>query len=156
MNGIYLEMAVWLLDAPYLASMLGRLHEATGSSSAMRFLYDSDELVAKYDNAGTTLRRYAHGRRVDDPMLWYEGTNLARYYHRDHQGSIIAISDASGAVIAKNSHDEYGIPAATNTGRFQYTGQAWLPELGMYHYKARIYSPTLGRLLQTDRKKRPF
>lgn len=45
---------------------------------------------------------------------------------------------------------EYGIPNATNAGRFQYTGQAWLPELGMYHYKARIYSPTLGRFLQTD------
>src|SRR5690606_9303633 len=42
------------------------------------------------------------------------------------------------------------IPNATNAGRFQDTGQAWLPELGMYHYKARIYSPTLGRFLQTD------
>ncbi|MCK9383006.1 MAG: RHS repeat-associated core domain-containing protein, partial [Sulfuritalea sp.] len=39
---------------------------------------------------------------------------------------------------------------ANNLGRFQYTGQAWLPELGMYYYKARIYSPTLGRFLQTD------
>ncbi|NWN23243.1 RHS repeat-associated core domain-containing protein, partial [Escherichia coli] len=49
-----------------------------------------------------------------------------------------------------NSYDEYGIPATGNMGRFQYTGQAWIPELGMYHYKARIYSPTLGRFLQTD------
>ena len=49
-----------------------------------------------------------------------------------------------------NSYDEYGIPAATNLGRFGDTGQAWLPELGMYYYKARIYSPTLGRFLQTD------
>jgi RHS repeat-associated protein len=32
----------------------------------------------------------------------------------------------------------------------QYTGQAWIPELGMYYYKARIYSPTLGRFMQTD------
>ena len=29
-------------------------------------------------------------------------------------------------------------------------GKIWLAELGMYHYKARIYSPTLGRFLQTD------
>ncbi|MEP3052486.1 MAG: RHS repeat-associated core domain-containing protein, partial [Erythrobacter sp.] len=28
--------------------------------------------------------------------------------------------------------------------------QAWLPEIGLYYYKARIYSPTLGRFLQTD------
>jgi RHS repeat-associated protein len=49
-----------------------------------------------------------------------------------------------------NAYDEYGIPNATNTGRFQYTGQTWLPEVGMYYYKARIYSPTLGRFLQVD------
>jgi len=49
-----------------------------------------------------------------------------------------------------NSYDEYGIPGAGNDGRFQYTGQAWIAELGMYHYKARIYSPTLGRILQID------
>jgi RHS repeat-associated protein len=44
----------------------------------------------------------------------------------------------------------HGIPASTNSGRFQYTGQAWMPEIGLYHYKARIYSPTLGRFMQTD------
>jgi RHS repeat-associated protein len=52
--------------------------------------------------------------------------------------------------VTINSYDEYGIPGAANAGRFQYTGQVWLPELGMYHYKARIYSPTLGRFMQTD------
>src|SRR5690606_15677749 len=41
-------------------------------------------------------------------------------------------------------------PGSSNDGRFQYTGQAWLPELGMYYYKARMYSPTLGRFMQTD------
>ena len=41
-------------------------------------------------------------------------------------------------------------PARATQGRFQYTGQAWLPELGMYYYKARFYSPTLGRFLQVD------
>jgi RHS repeat-associated protein len=49
-----------------------------------------------------------------------------------------------------NSYDPYGIPASTNVGRFQYTGQAWLPELQMYYYKARIYAPSLGRFMQTD------
>lgn len=53
-------------------------------------------------------------------------------------------------MLAANSYDEYGIPGAANAGRFQYTGQAWLPELGMSYYKARIYSPTLGRFMQTD------
>jgi RHS repeat-associated protein len=26
----------------------------------------------------------------------------------------------------------------------------YLPEIGMYYYKARMYSPTLGRFMQTD------
>ena len=56
-----------------------------------------------------------------------------------------------------DSYDEYGVPAAANMGRFQYTGQTWLSELGtsacpggLYYYKARLYSPCLGRFLQTD------
>ena len=80
--------------------------------------------------------------------MWYEGSGLTvpRSLQIDTQGSIVSVSDASGAIIGSpNTYDEYGIPGATNTGRFQYTGQAWLPELGMYYYKARIYSPTLGR-----------
>src|SRR6185437_13591336 len=47
-------------------------------------------------------------------------------------------------------YDEYGIPGSANSGRFQYTGQMWVSELGMYFYKARAYSPTLGRFMQTD------
>jgi RHS repeat-associated protein len=87
-------------------------------------------------------------------------TQARRWLHADERGSIVAITNASGSAIAINRYDgseaerakrgHYGIPASTNVGRFQYTGQAWIPELGMYYYKARIYSPTLGRFLQTD------
>ena len=38
----------------------------------------------------------------------------------------------------------------SNTGRFQYTGQAAVPQLGLYYYKARFYNPALGRFMQTD------
>lgn len=130
---------------------LGRLYETTGSATT-RFVYDGDELVAEYNSAGTLLRRYAHGSGVDDPVVWYEGAGTAspRWLHSNWQGSVVAVTDSSASTIAINSYDEWGIPASTNMGRFQYTGQAWIPELKMYHYKARIYSPTLGRFLQTD------
>ena len=82
---------------------------------------------------------------MDNPLVWYEGsTTIApQYLYANHQGSIVAVTNASGIVVGVNAYDEYGIPNAINTGRFPYTGQAWLPELGMYHYKPRIYSPTL-------------
>src|SRR3546814_90352 len=136
---------------------LGRLYEVVSGSNTTRFLYDGDELVAEYNGSGTLLRRYAHGKNVDDPVVWYEGTGTAtpRFQHTDYQGSIVAVTSNTGAALAINAYDEYGIPATSaggldQYGRFGYTGQAWLPELGFYHYKARIYSPTLGRFLQTD------
>ena len=117
---------------------------------------------SEYNSVGTMLRRYVHGSNVDadDPLIVYEGAAVSdaarRYLHADPRGSIVAVTNYQGTAIATNSYDEFGIPdSASGTdiaskGRFRYTGQAWLPELGMYYYKARVYSPTLGRFLQTD------
>lgn len=128
---------------------LGRLYETVGGGVTTRFLYDGDELVGEFSGAGNFLRQYAHGTGNDDPVYMLDYTACcSSFFHTDHQGSIIAITGDSMNVI--NSYDEYGIPKPGNIGRFQYTGQAWLPEIGMYYYKARIYSPTLGRFMQTD------
>jgi RHS repeat-associated protein len=131
---------------------LGRLYQVSLGGSTTTFLYDGDALVAEYDTAGTLTRRYVHGEGADVPLVQYNGTdpNQIRFLYGDQQGSIVAMSNGAGTMTAINTYDEYGIPGATNQGRFQYTGQAWLAELGMYYYKARIYSPTLGRFLQTD------
>jgi RHS repeat-associated protein len=134
---------------------LGRLWQVSGGpSGTTRFLYDGDALVAEYDASGNMLRRYVHGQGADTPQVWFEGAgtsaSVRRYLFTNHQGSVTAIADGNGNTMTINRYDEYGIPGSDNIGRFQYTGQAWLEDLGMYHYKARIYSPTLGRFLQTD------
>lgn len=130
---------------------LMRLQQVAGTTTT-KFAYDGFNALAEYDGSNLLLRRYVFGPGMDEPLVQYEGSGTAtrRWLHADERGSIIAVSDASGATFAKNSYDEYGIPGSSNYGRFQYTGQMWLPEFGMYHYKARIYSPTLGRFLQTD------
>jgi RHS repeat-associated protein len=136
---------------------LGRLYEVSSAAGTTRFLYDGDALVAEYNSAGTLTARYVHGSNAgaDDPLIWYDSQGRRRSLITDQQGSVIALSDTSGGVaetapLVVNTYDEYGIPGAGNQGRFQYTGQAWLSELGMYYYKARIYSPTLGRFMQSD------
>ena len=131
----------------------GRLFQTSGGSNGTtQFLYDGDDLVAEFDAGGGLLRRYVHGPGTDDPLVWYEGGGLSgrRSLIADHQGSVIAVTDSAGNASTINSYDPWGIPAAGNSGRFAFTGQTLVPELGMYHYKARIYSPTLGRFLQTD------
>ncbi|SER89982.1 RHS repeat-associated core domain-containing protein [Sphingobium sp. YR768] len=130
---------------------MGRLFQTAGSATT-RFLYDGDELVAEYDGAGALQRRYVHGPNVDEPLFWYEGSDLAtrRVLRTNHQGSVVSIASSAGSSVGINSYDDYGIPGSGNIGRFAYTGQIRIPELGMYYYKARIYSPTLGRFMQTD------
>ena len=124
-------------------------------TSDTTFLCDGDALVAEYGANGTMGARYVHGNAEgDDPLLWYDGaatSNAARrYLYADERGSIVLATDYAGTPIAANSYDEFGIPSVTNVGRFGYTGQTWIPELGMNYYKARMYSPTLGRFMQTD------
>ncbi|MGX6647263.1 RHS repeat-associated core domain-containing protein [Maricaulaceae bacterium MS644] len=48
------------------------------------------------------------------------------------------------------TYDEYGNPGPTNTGRYQYTGQTWLADASLYHYKNRAYNPRLMRFMQAD------
>ncbi|MCW2404420.1 RHS repeat-associated protein [Sphingobium sp. B1D7B] len=135
---------------------IGRLYESyfvDGSTAkTTRRAYDGPNLVAEYNASNALQRRYVHGPGTDDPIIWYEGSGTSdrRFMQADERGSIVAISDNSGANIVINRYDEYGMPAKDNQGTFQYTGQTWLPELRMYYYKARIYSPMVGRFLQTD------
>jgi RHS repeat-associated protein len=134
---------------------MGRLFKGVIDSGGPNtvLLYDGPDVIAEVDQAsGALLRRYVHGMGDDEPLIWYEGANLSspRWLHADERGSIIAVTDAAGNAIALNSYDEFGIPGANNLGRFQYTGQKWLSGIGLYDYKARIYSPGLGRFMQTD------
>jgi RHS repeat-associated protein len=144
-----LVSAAGTLMANLVYDPLGRLYSLT---DGITFLYDGDELISEYNAAGTLLRRFVHGPGDDDPLLWYAGYSLNSRYsiQSDHQGSVTSLVNSSGAPVITNTYDEYGVPGASNTGRFQYTGQIYLFELGMYYYKARIYSARLGRFLQTD------
>lgn len=130
---------------------LGRLYQTAGTATT-RFAYDGADLIGEYNTAGTLLRRYVHGPGADEPLVWYEGagTTDRRWLLTDQLGSVAAVTDGSGAATTINSYEEYGVPGSGNVGRFQYTGQTFTPEVGLYNYKARYYSPTLGRFLQTD------
>lgn len=89
---------------------------------------------------------------MDAPLVRYDGvgTSNKSWLLADERGSIIAETSTTGAVVQVNSYDDYGVPASGNVGRFGYTGQLWLAEIGMYSYKNRIYHPGLARFLQPD------
>jgi RHS repeat-associated protein len=108
--------------------------------------------IAEYDGSNALQRRYVFGPGADEPIVWYEGTGTTdrRFMSADERGSIISLTDSAGTLININRYDEYGKPQSTNFGRFQYTGQKWIGEAGLYDYKARDYLPHLGIFAQTD------
>ncbi len=84
------------------------------------------------------------------------------YLHKDHQGSVVATTNAAGNVIAQAIYDPYGkrtavyldsafanfsVSEVTDRG---YTGHKHLKALDIIHMNGRIYDPTLGRFLQAD------
>jgi RHS repeat-associated protein len=133
---------------------LGRLFQVSSGAGVRRLVYDGDALVDEYDANGNLAHRYLHGNDpgADDPLIWWDvaASGWRRALLTDHQGSVIQVADMYGNPVATNSYDPWGIPGAGNAGRFGYTGQTWVPELGLWYYKARFYSPTLGRFLQVD------
>ncbi|HEX5184807.1 MAG TPA: RHS repeat-associated core domain-containing protein [Allosphingosinicella sp.] len=60
------------------------------------------------------------------------------------------MTNSAGTELNINTYDEFGKPGTADSGRFLYTGQAYLPEVGLYYYKARMYASGLGRFMQTD------
>jgi RHS repeat-associated protein len=131
---------------------LGRLWQTSGPSGTARFQYDGAAIIAEYDGSGVMQHRWVHGPGMDEPLVRYDGSGLSnkRWLHADERGSIIAHTNTSGSRIQTNTYDPYGTPGASNAGLFQYTGQVWLEDAGVYYYKKRTYHAELGRFMQAD------
>jgi len=140
-----------------------RLYQTTSGATTGRFAYDGLDAIAEYNGAGTLQRRFVFdptghpSTGSGQPLVWYEGTGTAaadrRYLSADERGSVISVSDSTGASLAVNSYDEYGLPSfgALANQRFGYTGQMWLGSAQLWYYKARMYAPQIGgRFLQPD------
>ncbi|MDD4950806.1 RHS repeat-associated core domain-containing protein [Sulfuricurvum sp.] len=77
-------------------------------------------------------------------------------YHRDHQNSIIALSDDNAQIVEYYEYDIYGtITKAEYTegiqtlNPYRYTGREFDTD-DLYYYRARYYDPTIGRFITPD------
>jgi RHS repeat-associated protein len=101
---------------------------------------------------GTTPSYYT--RDENGTLLGQRTTTLDRQYVVvDRLGSVLALTDTTGAVSKSYDYDPYGnTRSSSGTGsesRFRYA-QGWLSAGGLYHFGARYYDPTVGRWTQRD------
>jgi RHS repeat-associated protein len=120
--------------------------------ASTRFAYDGLNAIAEYNASNALQRRFVFGPAIDEAIVQYEGTGTTdrRFLSADERGSIISLTNTSGTLLGINRYDESGKPQATNIGRFQYTGQKWIGEAGLYDYKYRMYAAHLGIFVQPD------
>jgi RHS repeat-associated protein len=95
------------------------------------------------DNAGTLVaKRTGSG-----------STASKHYYLFDGLGSVVGLTDATGALVNTYRYDPYGLDLGKteNTANpFQYTGGYLDTQTGLYKLGIRYYDPSLGRFTQPD------
>ncbi|MBP5227640.1 MAG: RHS repeat-associated core domain-containing protein, partial [Kiritimatiellae bacterium] len=75
-----------------------------------------------------------------------------RYPATQRQQSIVAYVDSTGAVSAEYEYDPFG-KVTSHTGMdfdFQFSTKFYDPDIGMYYYGYRHYSPELRRWISPD------
>jgi RHS repeat-associated protein len=99
--------------------------------------------------------------KVSDPLKFFQQSGRF-YFHADGLRSVIALSDRGGRTVEVYRYDVFGrtvvydgdgrrLRVASAVGNpYFFTGRRLDFETGLYYYRARMYSPNLGRFLQTD------
>jgi len=92
------------------------------------------------------------------------------YYHFDGLGSVVALSDENADIVEKYTYDVFGECTVHGPGPdgnwgtgdditdcnslydnpYLFTSRRLDSETGLYYYRARMYSPYIGRFIQPD------
>jgi RHS repeat-associated protein len=97
---------------------------------------------------------HANGRAVAQFTTSNVEADELQYLHRDHQGSVVATTSTSGAVLDRFEYDAFGKRTTTvgNDDRMHrgYTGHEHLEALDLIHMNGRVQDPVIGRFLSPD------
>jgi RHS repeat-associated protein len=132
----------------YKYDALGRRIERGKGSAWTRFSYDGEDVALDTASDGTTVE-YVNGLALDEKLLRRAG-GATQYFAIDHLGSTRALTDASGAVVERQSYDSFGDGAGSAITRYGYTGREADTDTGLLYYRARWYDPQTGRFISED------
>src|SRR6056297_1175347 len=148
----------------YKWDALGRRIGRNDGTDDVVYFQNGQQTLADYP-AGTAASSptytYVYGSYIDETVLRTDSSSNKLYYHRNQQYSITALTDATGTISERYAYDAYGKLTVLDGGgtvlggsaygnRYTYTGREWDDELGLYHFRARMYDPVAGRFCSRD------
>jgi RHS repeat-associated protein len=142
---------------------------AEQQNSLINKFYSTDGSIEIKHNRNTGQVEFVHyigGDAYSANVILKENDSEKDYFylHRDHLGSILAITNSSGTVVEKRHFDAWGsltnfenqssnqLPVSTSQMFLDrgYTGHEHLLSVGLIHMNGRLYDPMLHRFLQPD------
>jgi len=126
---------------------LGRRITKTIDARTVQYLYDDVDVVEeRVDKTSVT---YLRNLSVDEPFV----RNGSEFYLFDALGSVLGLTDATGALVTRYLYEPFGRTATEGAGSanpFQFTGRENDGIAGLYFYRMRSYAPRFGRFLSED------
>lgn len=122
------------------------------------YYYVGDQMVEEVNNG--IINSYLYGNDIDEALQMKKAAGTY-YYHTNHLGCALALTDATHAVVERIDYDVYGQPTFFDAegneldqssigNNILFTGREYDVETGMYFYRARTMHPGVGRFMQKD------
>ncbi|MEO6689411.1 MAG: RHS repeat-associated core domain-containing protein [Dokdonella sp.] len=123
------------------------------TTSATNFLVDPNlayaQVVAEYDGNGHATAIYVYG----DELLMRVRQGQSTYYHHDGVGSVVALSDATGAATQTYGYDAWGNLVESSGGDdnpYRFASERYDADANLIYLRARWYDSQVGRFLSSD------
>jgi len=124
-----------------------------------KYSYNGANVLTDFDANNNATARYA--MNGVDGLLYVQRGMKKYFYHTNHLGSVVAITDEDGDVVNRYLYTDSwgnfklscpsvnkGKPCIPN--RYTFTAREWDADLDLYFYRARWYDPDTKRFTQED------
>jgi RHS repeat-associated protein len=92
-----------------------------------------------------------NGKRYDYRVFKYTRSDTLFYYHTDHLGTPIAMTDGNGTPVWRAEYRPFGDLFSSSTGdNLRFPGQYFDFETGLHQNWLRDYAPKTGRYFESD------
>ncbi len=107
-------------------------------------------LIAESTSSGTVKAEYVYLN--GSPLAKIENNSIY-FYHNDHLGAPMMMTDSSGSTVWQGEYlpfgEEYSV-SGTVTNNLRFPGQYYDSETGLHYNYYRDYNPAIGRYVEAD------
>jgi len=145
------------MTAVYLYDASDRRVMSQVNGYATYFVLEGDRVLQEVDgNSAQVTKEYVWGSTIDELVILRLDGEIY-HAHADALGSTSLLTDATGDIVERYDYNPFGACVATDVSGgglvgnpYRFTGRRLDTETGLYYYRARHYTPEMGRFLSPD------